>query len=70
MYISFNEPRALARVVSTFELISFRVGVKKKWYFWVVPTTKWPTPLPLVVVKVPLFCGKFFICLESPDTEK
>ena len=25
---------------------------------------------PLVVVKVPIFCGKFFICLESPDTEK
>ena len=28
-----------------------------------------PPPSP-VVVKVPLFCGKFFICLESPDTEK
>ena len=24
-----------------------RGGVKKKWYFWVVPTTNWPTPLPL-----------------------
>ena len=28
---------------------------QKKWYFWVVPTTKWP---------------KFFYLLESPDTEK
>ena len=27
-------------------------------------------PAPLVVVKVPLFCGNFFICLESPDREK
>ena len=45
---------------------------QKKWHFWVVPTTKWPTPPPppQVVVKVPLYCGKFFICLESPDTEK
>ena len=39
-----------------------------KWYFWVLPTTKCPPPL--AVVKEPLFCGKSFICLESPDTEK
>ena len=27
-------------------------------------------PPPRIVVKIPLFNGKFFICLESPDTEK
>ena len=30
----------------------------------------YPPPPPRVVVKVPLFCGKVFVCLESPETEK
>ena len=41
---------------------------QKKWYFWVVPTTKWPTtppPLP-VVVKVPPFLWEIFVLLRIP----
>ena len=42
---------------------SFRGDVKKKWYFWVVPTTKWRPP-PLV--KVPVFLWENFLLLRIP----
>ena len=68
---SCSRVRALILLAHVGALV--RGGVKKKnWYFWVGPTTKWPPPPPPpVVVKVPIFfCRKFFLCLESPETEK
>ena len=47
-----------------------RGGVKKKWYFWVVPTTKWPIDPPTSCGQSTTFFVRIFFCLESPDTEK
>ena len=50
---------------------SVRGGVKKKLYFWVVPTTKWPTspPPPVTSTSTIFLGGEIFFCFESPDTE-
>ena len=44
-------------------------ATSKKWYFWVVRTTKSRTN-NADVVKLPLFVEGSFSGLESPDTEK
>ena len=47
---------------------NIRGDVKKSCTFgWCPPQS---APPPRVVVKVPLFCGKIFFCLESPAVEK
>ena len=45
--------------------MSVRGDVKKKWYFWVVSTTKWrpPAPLPQLWSRYHFFCGNIFYFL-------
>ena len=38
---------------------------KKKWYYWVVPTTKWPTPPPSCGQST-TFLWEFFYLLRIP----
>ena len=58
--------------ISAFDMDEVRGGVKKVVLLGGAPHKgAFPPPPPaLVVVKVPLFCDAFFICLEFPDTEK
>ena len=43
-----------------------RGGVKKKWYFLVVPTTRWPNPPPPSCGQSTTFLWKFFYLLRIP----